>query len=760
LVVDEHLAGMKAGEVLARARRDLGLADLRVIYCVERDRLARVAEDLSSILRPDDQMVIHPVDREKLAQDVVASCASDVVAQAGNDTGGNESLDDLAADLWVQFKDQIFGQVSAIEEGIANSLDGSSDPAWQKKAQREAHKLAGSLGSLGFAEGSKLAREIDQTLRSEVALRPAESLRICDLVVQLRNELERGPARQVEPVAKGPHASRDENHSMLLIIDNDQELASAVILEAAHQGLRAEMATNPASVLDLDSRSAPGAILLDPSFPEGGDKGLDLISELKTRWPSTPVLVWTSGGSLMDRLKAAQLGAQGYLEKPMPTPQVVESVVHLLERRKASRARVLAVDDDPLVLESLKRLLEPEGLVLCTLSDPLRFWDIIEGFSPDLLLLDVDLPHVSGIELCRVLRNDVRWSGLPVLFLTAYGDSGTVQKVFAAGADDFVTKPFVGPELLARVSTRINRSHQLLSRVERGKPDSLQESIRFLHQLFSLATRHNEFLCLAVLELDDFGQIIARHGYAAGDRVYKRLGDLLVSTFRVEDVVSRWEGDEFVLGLYGMRRGDGIQRLAEFLEAFRQEEFIADSGSKFRATLSAGIAQEQKDATDFQSLYRTAREALGRARKMGGDRVLTGGRHWSERDPASGPEIVVVDDDETLSSLLLHAVTTRGYRAEHIKDGRTAVEKLGGARPEFRPQVLLLDVDLPNMDGLSVLRRLAEDGVVKRTRVIMLTARSSEAEIVTALEWGAFDHVAKPFSLRVLMQRIRRAMEA
>jgi len=224
--------------------------------------------------------------------------------------------------------------------------------------------------------------------------------------------------------------------------------------------------------------------------------------------------------------------------------------------------------------------------------------------------------------------------------------------------------------------------------------------------------------------------------------------------------VSRWEGDEFVLGLYGMGRGDGIQRLAEFLEAFRQGEFTADSGSKFRATLSAGIAQDLKNAPDLQSLYCAAREALSRAKKRGGDRVVTEGRALSEGDPASGPAIVVVDDDEALSSLLLHALATRGYHAELIKDGRTAVEKLGGARPEFRPQVLLLDVDLPNMDGLTVLRRLAEDGAVKRTRVIMLTARSSEAEIVTALEWGAFDHVAKPFSLRVLMQRIRRAMEA
>lgn len=71
---------------------------------------------------------------------------------------------------------------------------------------------------------------------------------------------------------------------------------------------------------------------------------------------------------------------------------------------------------------------------------------------------------------------------------------------------------------------------------------------------------------------------------------------------------------------------------------------------------------------------------------------------------------------------------------------------------------MLLDVDLPGLDGLSVLRRLARDDVLSRTRVIMLTARAGEAEVVEALELGAFDHVAKPFSVPVLMQRVRCAL--
>jgi DNA-binding response OmpR family regulator len=73
--------------------------------------------------------------------------------------------------------------------------------------------------------------------------------------------------------------------------------------------------------------------------------------------------------------------------------------------------------------------------------------------------------------------------------------------------------------------------------------------------------------------------------------------------------------------------------------------------------------------------------------------------------------------------------------------------------------VIVLDWDLPGLDGLRVLRSLADDGVLQRSRVIMLTARVSEQEVLLALNAGAVDHVSKPFSVPVLMQRVRRAME-
>ncbi len=669
------------------------------------------------------------------------------------------------AALWPQFKEQIFAQVTSLEQSLAALVMGEPNAEEQKSAQSEAHKLAGSLGSLGFPHGTDLARQVEQALRSEAALNQADLLRVCDSVKAMRSELEQGPAKP-ETSAKDEAGAEvqpeKDNRLRLVIVDNDREVAAALALEATHRGMKAEVANDPGKIDSLLSPNSPNAVLLDPAFPDGIDKGLEFLSQLAARHRSTPVLAFTSVKTFADRLKVAQHDARAFLEKPMPAAQVVDALAHLLERRKATRVRVLAVDDDPATLAALQQFLEPRGIVLNALSDSKQFWGALESFFPDLLLVDYDMPDVTGLELCRVLRNDQRWRGIPLLFLTEHDDPETLQKVFDAGADDYVTKPFVGPELLARVTTRFGRAHHRWDTLDKELvtgAESLKTSIWYLDRLFRLATRRRERLCLVVLDLDDFEHINSQYGHPAADLVYRRLNELLTGAFRVEDVVTRWEEDEIVIGLYGMAGGDAVQRFAELLEAFRQEEFKADSGDPFHVTFSAGIAQDLKDGPDLLSLYLTAHEALARARKMGGDRILTSAAFSAEGQASTGPNIVVVDDDETLGSLLRHALTTRGYRPECFQDGRTALEKLGGRSPAMRPQVLLLDVDLPNMDGLSVLRSLSDDGFVKRTRVIMLTAHSNEAEVVSALEWGAFDYIAKPFSLRVLIQRIRRAME-
>jgi diguanylate cyclase (GGDEF)-like protein len=658
------------------------------------------------------------------------------------------------ADLWERFKDPIIGQVEVLEQAIMALLEGRLDIALRRQAEREAHKLAGSLGTLGFPEGTRLAREIEHRLQGHETLEQAQTLLLAELVVALRHELAQPPAGQriAEPAVV-------DGRPLFLVIENDHELATQVAREAAVQGLRTQIVADLATARETLQHARPAVVLLNLSISGAAEDTLKLLGELSAHTQPVPVLTLASRESFTDRVEVARLGGRGFLHKPVSPTQIVDMVIHLQQQWRDTTPTILAIDDDPHVLATIQTLLGSRGCKLTTLDDPQKFWDILPQVAPDLLMLDIDMPHVDGISLCRVIRNDPQWSTLPVLFLTAYTDAATIQKVFAAGADDFVCKPLVEAELLTRITNRLERM-QLLKRLTDTDPltglANRHKSAQVLDRFLDLAGRYDYPLSLAVLNLDHGKYINDHYGHATGEAVLQRLAGLLQHAFRSEDIVARWGGVEFVVGMYGMTREEGVHRLAEVLETLRQEDFAGPDDTPFQVTFSAGVAEYPGDGSDLQGLYRAADQALYEATTAGGDRVLPTGRQAAQGQAAQRVDIVLVEDDKALGGLLLHALETRGYRVSWLQDGTGAAEALAGPSPYLRARLILLDVDLPGLDGLSVLRRLAQDGVVPRTRVIMLTFRSSEAEILQALQLGACDHIAKPFSVPVLMQRIRR----
>lgn len=235
------------------------------------------------------------------------------------------------AGVWQRFKGRISDQVEVIAATAANLRQDKIDIELQAKAEREAHTLAGSLGTFGLKAGSEIAREIEGILRSPIK----DIARLEVLAIALRQEIERSPTPPASPTA------------------------------------------------------AP------------------------------------------------------------PSPQ---------QRPLLTSAKVMVVDDDPQILATVKELLEPWGIIVTTLDKPQRFWQTLSAFTPELLILDINMPQLSGIELCQSVKSDPQWSKLPIIFLTAQADQSAINQVLAVGGDDFVSKPIVGAELVVRI---VNRLEQL-----------------------------------------------------------------------------------------------------------------------------------------------------------------------------------------------------------------------------------------------------------------------------------------------------------
>lgn len=662
--------------------------------------------------------------------------------------------DALTAGLWEQFRESFSTQVCVLEEATVAVLSGELSEQLRERALREAHKLAGSLGTFGMPRGSEVAREVESWFGPGLHEDATDVLRLSDAVVVLRRCVDAGP--MILPAGTMP--GREPLQPFLLLVDDDPVLAYGLRLTAASLGLGLEVALDVGAARHVLAGRQPEVVIVEVAGV-ATDAVFGFMGELRARVPPIPVVVLTRAGTFTDRVEAARLGGSGFFEKPVAAGDVLLAVGEVIARTRAARATVLVVDDDPAVLAALGALLEAQGQRVVTLNEPLQFWETLKVASPDLVVLDVDMPELNGVEMCQVMRADQRWSGVPVVFLTVRTDAETVQAIFSAGADDYVAKPLVGAELTTRIFNRLERSRLLRRMAETDLLTGVANqptSAKAMERLLGMAERFGQPAAAAVVDVDRVRSLNDHFGYEAGDQVLATLGRLLLACFSGDDTVGRWAGQEFFVGMSGMTRGDGVQRLAEVLEELRGQRFSDGRGGSFAVSFSAGVAQYPDDGTDVASLHHGADSALRMAKQAGRNRVLPVG--WTG-DEESMVDVVLVEDDAAVAGILLQGLATRGWRTRRFDDGQDAVTALEGPSAKVSARVVLLDCGLPSLDGLRVLRRLAETDVLSRTRVIMLTARDSESEVLQALDLGAFDHVAKPFSVPVLMKRVHRAME-
>jgi diguanylate cyclase (GGDEF)-like protein len=662
------------------------------------------------------------------------------------------------ADIWQRHKAQTLGRVTVLEDVILALLEGTLSAEHRQQARSEAHVLAGSVGTLGFVEASRLAGEIERIFLGSDPIGQAQVLRLSELVVSLREALE-----QPMPGPQPPEPHPTQELPVLLIVDGDPEPANGLELVAAAQGMHVIQVSDVLTASTTCEDVTPCMVLLNLACADTVEDALTLLEAWTHSIPPVPVLVLSPHDVLAHRLAVARLGGCGFLLKPVSPQHILEVVQRVQQPLPDDACKVLAISDAPQVQATLQSLLEPSEAQLTICSDPQTFWDALVATAPELLIFDHDMTTCDTVTLCRAVRQDGRWHEVSVLMLSAEIEAATVQRFGEVGVDTYLRTPLAASTLLAHLSYSVARTRwirQIAAQDARLGVATQAHARQMLSTLLHLARRQHQHLSLAVVALDRLQQFNAQESSAAREVVLRRLGTLFVQAFRSEDVVARWQGDEFVVGLYSMPRDIGVHRVADVLETIRQTTFTSPSGTSFTATFSAGVAAYPVDGAELGALYAAAAEMLERAQEVGGNCVLPVGWRPDHQAISQTYDVVLVEDDAPLVDLLRHALETRGHRVFCIQDGQEAVDALGGLRPSVRAQLVLLDVSLPSLDGLTVLRRLAQDGVLRQTRVIVLTFRSSEAEVLEALELGAFDHVAKPFSLPVLMQRIRRALIA
>lgn len=498
-----------------------------------------------------------------------------------------------------------------------------ADPALRTAARVLAHRISGTAGAYGVPEVGSACAQVEELIvaLAEGPQPPAAAdwepvLRACEAVYGAARKSQQAQQTGPEPRANEPR---------FLVVDDDPAVLTFLEALARQQAVEVVRAADEAEALSRARTSPPDAAILDVRL--GQDKSFQLARELRSLpgLEQLPLAFMSIDAGLENRIAAAHAGGSLYLTKPLDPQRFAAAVRQLVALRDATRPRVLVLDDDPIFLALASAVLRSDGIAVSTQSDGLKVLESLQNTRPDLLLLDVMLPGFSGFDLCRMLRTTPEWQDLPILFVTATSTVEHRIAAFQAKADDFLVKPVVRDELLARVRVRIERARMMR---EKGYRDSLtgvllrRAFVETLEARLSDCRRRDAKLSVAILDLDDFKKINDRYGHLVADRVLARLGALMTTRFRIEDVRGRWGGEEFVLGVAGEGAEMTHFLVERLLSELRAIEFAGDNGEVFRTAFSAGVATFPSDGATLDELMRSADRRLLAAKAQGKGRII------------------------------------------------------------------------------------------------------------------------------------------
>jgi diguanylate cyclase (GGDEF)-like protein len=297
---------------------------------------------------------------------------------------------------------------------------------------------------------------------------------------------------------------------------------------------------------------------------------------------------------------------------------------------------IFIVDDSSLSRNSLTRLVEAEGHKVICLAESLEAADMIAEARPDLLLLDIVMPKVSGIELLRDLRSREALSTLPVIMVTAKTGAEDVREALDAGAFDYIRKPFETVEVLARLRSAL-RTREYMERLvflaERDGLTGLYNHATILRELereLAGLEEPDSYLSVVMCDIDFFKRVNDEYGHQAGDAVLSGLGSLIASSLGSTGKAGRYGGEEFCIALGGFDRAMAA-RWAEALRSHVAERSWEAEGRSLRFTMSFGIASAEggaaaaKDGKRLGSreLLAEADRRLYAAKRFGRNRVVS-----------------------------------------------------------------------------------------------------------------------------------------
>lgn len=628
-----------------------------------------------------------------------------------------ELVDLTTCEAWERILARIERRLRSVEAAALRLLDRELEREQRAEAVRQLDLLAAWFGQLGVIGAAHLARQLRMVLDDDTPDVSA-AMTAAALIEDLRTVLA-GVIAELEAV---PEADR-----RLRIVGPLDARTDSVVWVAMMSGFAVEVDT-----ARLEPDTEPDVVLVNAADATAVST-MTLLRALREERPGVPVVVVHDGRTLAERVELAS-SATTVLDTTAGPREVVDELVEV-HRRCTVEASVAVVGVEPAVVARLNgRRLHAWATDLDTAMEQLA------GSEARGLVLGEDVPQgLSPHQVTRLVRANPAVRNAVVALAATHPDVERRAADAAAGADLTLDVAAPGHALVTSLLGALERrsaSDPTLADERRAAALPWASARILIERRLVMAVRRDEVVSVLVLAGED----------AAGVEELTARQESLAREFRCEDVVARWSEGRQVVVLQGVGRRTAVQRIGGVLKG------VGDLAEACRV----GVAEFPYDGRSLDELLDAATGAIERARTLGGPAIVA--TDWRP-EAETNAEVLLVDPDQTLAAVLSSVLGRSGVRTDHLTDGMQVLDHLTGPRRHAPPKLLVCEFDVPGIDGLQLLRRLRDIGLLGRFRVIMLAAGLRENQLRRALELGVADVVRKPFSPTMFVHRVQRALD-
>lgn len=323
---------------------------------------------------------------------------------------------------------------------------------------------------------------------------------------------------------------------------------------------------------------------------------------------------------------ALRMGCDGCQPEGTPLHTIVAQILELNERQEQEAFRVLIVEDSVTAGRVIQHTLAENQITSQAITDPRHVLSALRQFNPDLILMDMYMPHCTGVEAARIIRQHDEFLSVPIVYLSGETNVALQVDAMRLGGDHFLTKPFNPIFLNAIVKSKIERYRALRRSMYH---DSLTGLLNHtsgkgtLDVMLSNVAHEKGSLSVVMLDIDHFKNVNDTYGHPVGDQIIRSLAWLLKQRLRKQNILCRYGGEEFLIGLPHTTLDQAFNIMDGIRHDFSQIRH-PHKDTYFCTSASGGIATFPGYPTS-DVLIKAADDALYEAKRAGRNRIQRAG---------------------------------------------------------------------------------------------------------------------------------------